>query len=179
MSLQNVCAKALHRLAEETDEAARIRDEMGLVRLCLNENPGYTALLDAAGIPLSEKTGLIDIAFRPIHPYIRNMMKLLTEKRQAKLFPGCADEYLKIYEKASGIVGAKLTAALMPDDEMLKKIKSRLENLSGKSVKMRLEIDPDLIGGMIIEMDGHRFDNSIRTKLRRICTRMSGDMAEE
>jgi len=179
MSLKSMCAEELFKLAEETLESGRISEELSFVSSCLKDHQQYIRLLEAASIPLAEKLRLIDAAFQHVHPYIRNTLKLLAERRRVHLFAGCAAEYRRIYEKAAGIAEASLTLPFMPDDDTMEKLRLRLEEVSWKKLEIQLHIKPTLIGGAVREMDGQRFDNSIRTKLRRVYTHMAGNRTEE
>ena len=47
-------------------------------------------------------------------------------------------------------------------------LKAKLEEISGKQVVLHLNVDPQLIGGLRVDLEGRRYDNSIRTRLDRM-----------
>ena len=91
----------------------------------------------------------------------------------------CISEYMRIYEKQMGIVKARVILARPADDETLQNIRSRLSAAMGKKLELQVETDPDLIGGLVIEMEGRRFDNSIRAKIRTLGAHIAENLAEE
>lgn len=179
MNRHEIYAESLFSLAEEAGKTGSILNELIIAAGCMRDNPLYIRLLDAANIAASEKACLIDNALRAFHPYIRNMLKLLAERRQAALFQDCIQKYQSIYEAAQGTARARVALPFHPDKQTLERIQAKLAEISGKMVQIQLSVDPGLIGGMMIELDGRHFDNSIRTKLRRIYAQMAGTMAEE
>ncbi len=168
MIAPNNCAEALYELAREEGKTDQIAGELDLIRKCMEEYPEYQGLLDAANIGRNEKIQLLNAAFATAHPYIGNLLKILAEGRKAYLLSACITEYMRIYEQHRGIVKARVILAKPADEGTIEDIRRRLTEASGKMIELQVDTDPDLIGGMILEMEGKCIDNSVRTKLRNM-----------
>ena len=85
-----------------------------------------------------------------------------------RLFTECADFYRMRYNEAYGIAEASVTSASELDEAQRAALKAKLEKISGKQVVLHLHVDASLIGGLRVDLEGRRYDNSIRTRLDRM-----------
>lgn len=68
-----------------------------------------------------------------------------------------------------GHVSAIVTSARKLDETLLKDVKAHVTQLESASrVELESRVDPDLLGGVIIETPSRRFDASVRTRLKRL-----------
>ena len=72
------------------------------------------------------------------------------------------------YNEAYGIAEAQVVSASELDEAQQAALKAKLEELSGKQVVLHLNVDASLIGGLRVDLEGRRYDNSIRTRLDRM-----------
>lgn len=160
---------ALFELAMEEGIAAQIHEELGMLRDCFREQPEYIALLDARNLEIESRKALLEEAFSGrVHVYLLNFLKLLTERGGVRLFGECADFFRMRYNETHGIAEAQVTSAAELDAEQRLALKRKLEEISGKQVVLHLRVDADLIGGLRVDLEGRRYDNSIRTRLDRM-----------
>ena len=177
--MTRIYARALYTLAQESVSTDIIAEELDVLRKSIEMCPEYVRILDAANISKIQKIRMIDTVFSGVHLYIVNLMKMLAEKRHAYLFFQCKAEYLKIYERERGIVRARIILPCAVDEKTLKNIQHELCAKTGEKVILQMEMQPELIGGIVLEIGNRRFDNSIRAKLRNIRNCMDGNLAEE
>jgi ATP synthase F1 delta subunit len=95
-------------------------------------------------------------------------MQLLCEKRRIALFEECVKEYRLLLNAAEARVTAKVTSAVALTDAELFALQQKLEKISGKTVLIEAIVDPDLLGGLTVEIDGTVMDGSLRHRLRRV-----------
>ena len=74
----------------------------------------------------------------------------------------------EVRDELSGILSAKITAAVDLDDVQQQEIATSLEKQTGKQVAVSVQVDPRLIGGVRAEIGGRLFDGSVKTQLKRI-----------
>ena len=160
---------ALFELATEEGLAAQIHEELQMLRNCLREQPEYIALLDARNIEIEVRKALLDEVFSGrVHAYLLNYLKILTERGAMRLFDECADCYRMRYNQAPNIAEAQVTSAAELDAAQQAALQRKLEEISGKQVVLHLNVDAQLIGGLRVDLEGRRYDNSIRTRLDRM-----------
>lgn len=160
--------KALFLLALEENKDEKIFDEVKAISLVLKENSEYVTILDSPAIDLEEKLKLIDESMKDVDEYIKNFLKILCEKHSVFQFEDCKKAYSKEYDKHHNIIRSVVISAVKLSDMQLEKMKDALEKKSGKTVFLDNEIDPSLIGGVVLRTEGKQFDGSIKGRLDSI-----------
>ena len=157
---------ALFELADEEGIETLILDEIRAVRNILKDNPGFMKLLDAPNINLEERIKIIDEAFNGrVHQYICSFLKLMTERRHSSELFDCFFEYEKCYEDKNAIVEAYVTSAVELSDKQKEELTVKLRQKAGKNLVINYLVDPELIGGIKVNMDGVLYEGSIRARL--------------
>ncbi len=158
--------KSLYDLAVSEDLSERIMKEMETVQDLFAEYPDYVRLLLEPSVPKKERLGLLDQAFGDaLHPYLLNFLKILTERGILREFRACEKCYRGLYNEAHGITEANVVSAVDLDPEQQEKLKKRLEEMSGKEVILRVRTDPQVLGGIRVEMEGKLYDGTVRGRL--------------
>ena len=103
-----------------------------------------------------------------MHPYVSNFMKLMVKKEHFEAFQLCCEWFHQRYNEDYGIVEARVTSAVSLSDEERAALRVKLSKLSGKQVSLIEAVDPAVIGGVRVEMDGRRYDNTIQDRLGRL-----------
>ena len=86
------------------------------------------------------------------------------------VFQFIAASYITLYRKDKNITLGKLVTATAVDSVTEQKMKQMVESKTHGTVEFNTEVEPDIIGGFILEYDTYRLDASVKTKLRRILT---------
>ena len=97
---------------------------------------------------------------------------VLKEDREC-LIQFMANSYVTLYRKQKNIIRGKLTTAVAvsPDTEL--KMRQMVEKKTKGTVEFETEVNPDIIGGFILEYDTYRMDASVKSKLNTILTQLS------
>lgn len=158
--------KSLYDLAVSEDLSDQVMKEMEAVQNLFAEYPDYVRLLLEPSIPKKERLGLLDQAFGDaLHPYLLNFLKILTERGILREFHSCEKCYRGLYNEAHGITEANVVSAVELDPERQEKLKKRLEEMSGKQVILHVRTDPQVLGGIRVEMEGKLYDGTVRGRL--------------
>ena len=157
---------ALFELAREEALLEEISGQLEMLCACLGEAPDYIRLLMARNVEADARIALADEAFEGrVHPYLLNFIRLLIRRGAMDRFCECADVYRMRFNECFGIAEAHVSSAVQLSREQLQALTEKLEAMSGKRVILHTHIDAQLIGGMQVELEGRRYDNSIRTRL--------------
>jgi len=163
---ESLYASSLYDAAREENAEDAVYDALTEICDIAKAEPEYLKLLDSPEISLAEKEELLDEAFSGrIHLYALNFMKLLSKKRLASIFQGCFSEYEKRYFAERNIEKAHIATAVELTEAKKAEIVSRLEKSLGKKIIAEFEVDPKLIGGILIETDKMSLDASVKTRL--------------
>ncbi len=162
-------ASALFTLAFEEGVKAEVAESLEAVKGILSEYPEYTELLAAPNIPFDEREKILDEAFEGrIHDYALSFIKLICQRGHIRELDECIEEYIKMYDAADGIANAEVTSAAELNEAQRESLKAKLEKKLGRKVELTCRVDEEILGGVIIKVDGNVMDGSLRTKLRDV-----------
>ncbi len=165
---------ALFALASEEGMAEELLEQTRSVRTLLKDNPAYGRLLSTVSILKAERVALIDQAFSGlVHPYICSFLKLLTENGHSHDIDDCLAVYEDLYYKANNIVRAQVVSATELTEEQKQKLQQKINQRTGKTVEIRYEIDPALIGGIRVTVDSLLLEDTIRARLDQFRDRLN------
>lgn len=130
----------------------------------------YVLKLDE--ITLEKKAGLLSAALdEPLADELVNFMKLVDSHRRMELFQSMLWSFIRRYQEAAGMkVGSLITAT--SDDGLCERLEDILGKRTSSKVDFSCKVDPELIGGFVLELDGYRLDASTRSALDRIRKRL-------
>jgi F-type H+-transporting ATPase subunit delta len=104
---------------------------------------------------------------------VRHFLLLLAEHERLRHAPAIRDVFDHLLDAERGITRATVRTATALAPEMLEEITRAFGQITGKRVVAGVEIEPDLIAGIIVEVDGKVYDGSLRTELDRLQQRMA------
>ena len=157
---------SLYDLAAEEGLEPRILGELDEAAAILKGDPAYLHLLSIPSIPKKERCALLDEAFRgQIHPYLLNFLKILCEKGTLRELPGCARAYRIRYNAAHGILEATAISAVALTKEQTARLQEKLEAVTGKQIDLKTKVDPAVLGGIRLDIEGTELDGTVQNRL--------------
>ena len=168
MTAKNEYAKALFLLSEEEGKCERVLLDLRAVAEAVGENPAYLDLLDTPALPKSEKLELIDKAFSSVDESLRNLMKILCERRFTRLIPEIKKEFEGLYDEKFGIERVEAITAVPMTEKHLEALKMKLEAESGKTIIISNTVKPEILGGVKLRYSGVQLEGSVKTRLDKL-----------
>lgn len=83
-----------------------------------------------------------------------------------------ANSYITLYRQHKNIIRGKLTTAVPVSDAIERKMRSMVERRAKGTVEFETEVNPDIIGGFVLEYDTYRLDASVYSRLRGILSQL-------
>ncbi len=99
-------------------------------------------------------------------PELMSVIDTLSKRDQLDLLPKVAAVFKAIAEEDEDVVGVTVTTAVALDDELRQAITAKCEKDFGRKVFLIEQVDPSIIGGIVLEARGERRDISVKTQLR-------------
>jgi F-type H+-transporting ATPase subunit delta len=166
-------AEAAFAVAREDKDYDGWRREMAL----LAELFADEVLAAAFSNPAVSATRRLELA-RQLAPEVRpetfNLMRLLIEHQRTTQMPAIREEFDRLVDEAQGIVHVMLTAATQVSAEDERRYRQALAQKIGRDIRLRVQVDPSLIGGATIQVGDHLVDGSIRTRLEQLRRVLAG-----
>ena len=163
----------LYALTEEENISEEVLGQLLSLKALFREQPDFIRLLGNMSLSKEERVKIIDSVLRgQVHPYLLNFLKILCERGALNEYEGCLAAFKTLYNQAHGIVEATVTTAVALDDEQRARMAEKLSRMTGKTVVLNEKIDASLVGGVLLEMNGQRYDNTLKTRLKSIHSAM-------
>lgn len=162
-------AQALFDLAKERESTELVRQELENLAVCLEATPAFTVFLESPSISSTEKLGAIGRIFKETFSELlmhflqvvgsRDRLGLLAEIQAC--FSGLDDE------RIGRVKGTLVTAVALSEKEVAR-LTEQIGRALRKSVSLDAQVDPSIIGGMVLTIEDTIMDGSIKKSLDRL-----------
>ncbi len=161
-----VYGQALYDLAKEENLSKEILQEISVLQECFVQTPEFIRLLSTPNLSKQERCQILDDSFRgKVQPYVLNFLKILMEKGYMRQFSDCYKAYRESYNEDNGILPVKAVTAVPLSEEQRKKLSDKLAQITGKSIELNNQVDPECLGGVRLDYDGKRVDDTVSHRL--------------
>ena len=122
-----------------------------------------------------ERVSILDKALRgQVHLYVLNFLKILTEKGYMKHFADCVKTYEDLYNRDNGILPVTAITAVPMSGEQAEKLTAKLSQATSKQVKLLNKVDASVLGGVRLDYDGKRLDDTVSHRMDAITKALKG-----
>jgi F-type H+-transporting ATPase subunit delta len=163
-------AKSLIDLAVEQGKLQRVLQDVQSFQ-AYSKNKDFRALIKSPIVATSKKEAVFESLFKTQYdPLTMSFLQILLRKGREAYLPEIAEEFMVEYKKRMHITTVRLTTAVPLSDTAKQDIQARLiaSGKTSEQVDLQTAVDPNLIGGYILEFDGNVYDASIKHKLYQL-----------
>ena len=164
---------ALFELAfEEGADDAVLSDIRGIMEF-FTRGSELVRLLSSPSVPTQERVSCVQRVFAGVEPYLLNFLCLMTERGYARSIYGAFEKYISLYNEKHAITDAFAVSAVELSEEQKNALISSLSNRTGKKINLICRVDPSVIGGVSVSIDGEMFDGTVESKISQIRRKLS------
>jgi F-type H+-transporting ATPase subunit delta len=175
-SLSGRYASALFDLASEAGTVTAVESDLDKLDAALTESD------DLAGFIKNPEVARTDFAkamvalgkHLKLEQLTQNFLGVLAQNRRVSALPEIIRAFRMIAAAQRGEVTARVTSAHKLSDEQLKSLEAKLKAREGRTVKLTADVDPELLGGLVVTIGSKRIDGSIRSRLNSLAQAMKG-----
>ena len=167
-------SQALYELAFEEKNLDDVeKNVMSLLKL-ISQSENFNSLIKDPTNNQDDQINVINIVFEKfnLNNLLKKFLNFLIVKRRFFYIEKILKDFVIICSKNRGEIFAKLTVAKELNEDQINKIKNDLSQNFGSEVKLKYNYDPDLIGGLIMQVESVMIDTSIKNKLQQIENKM-------
>ncbi|MBQ7376888.1 MAG: ATP synthase F1 subunit delta [Clostridia bacterium] len=158
---------ALFLLASEQNAREEYKAALDGLVATLRETPEYLEMLACPAIPKKERLAAIEQVFATRVPeHLLSYLQLLCEKGRTHCFFESAAEFSSLYDAAERIFTARVVSAVALNVDERARLTETLSTRYGGRVLAEYAVDPALLGGIVVEIDGKILDGSLRRRLQ-------------
>ncbi len=162
-------AKAFFALAKEKNILPELKKDIELVKNTCENSNDFMLLLESPVVKSSKKEKLITSVFAgKVNQFTVKFLQLITENKREVFIPAICRNFLALTRKDQNIKAARLTTATEVDAETIQNITTLLEKELNAKVELSENVNPEIIGGLILRLDDKQYDASVATQLKKI-----------
>ena len=163
-----IYAEALLAAARGSGRLDRVREEFDAFAAAVEESPELAALLRNPQIDPQAKGDVLDAVLGEADDVFRNFVRLLAEKNRIGEVDGVHAEWERLLAAEERVLEVELTTAVELSDEEAADIVRKIEAAVGRRVEATRSVDPELIGGLVLQAGSVRVDGSVRGRLEKL-----------
>lgn len=162
-------ANALLVTAIEQKILEEIREDMQLIHQTIAGSSELSVFLKSPIIKNDVKKSALGVIFNDkVQQLTANLISILSDKSRESLLYGITEGFMELYNQHHNIVEVDVETAFELNDAQETSLKKELEAMTGKTIKMRIEKNEDLIGGLSVRIEDTVYDGSAKYKLNQL-----------
>jgi F-type H+-transporting ATPase subunit delta len=166
--IARVYATALFEAAKDRGKLDAIRDQLGQFVDALTENREMQIFLFSPYFSSAEKIEGLKRAVLDADLELLNFLELLIEKHRMPVIFRIRRQFDALWAKENKRLGVTVTSAVELDPEIAKRIGAEIEEQTGNTVELESRVDPDVLGGLVVQVGNMILDTSIRNRLEKL-----------
>ena len=136
--------------------------------VAVEQTPELRNVLRNPQIESSVKASILADIAGDDEPLFKNFLLLIAEKGRAGELEDVAHEFERLMAREERRLTVELTTARELTDDEAQAIVAQIEQAAGRTVEATRSVDPDLIGGIVLQAGSYRVDASVRGRLERL-----------
>ena len=166
-------ARALLKSATEAKIEDAVYTEMQQLAKSYVEVPQLRFTIDNPMLSKDKKEALLLTAVgeKP-SDLTKTFIQLVLKEDRERVMQFIANSYVTLYRQQKNVIRGRLITAAAVSPATEQKMRQMVEGKTNGTVEFESEVDPDIIGGFILEYDTYRMDASVKSKLNSILTQL-------
>jgi F-type H+-transporting ATPase subunit delta len=162
-------AKSLIGLAKERNELDAAFQDMEVVLKACQDSKDLRVFLNSPVVNADKKKNVLSSIFAgKIGTLSSGFIQIITSKGREYLLSEIASEFIRQYKVSKNITEARVTSAVPLDSEVREKILALIHKTTTGEVEINEVVDPEIIGGLVVQIGDKQVDASIRKKLNEL-----------
>jgi F-type H+-transporting ATPase subunit delta len=161
-------AEAAFEVAMRDSTLERWRSDLDVAAAMVGDRRAVDVLANPA-IPIERRTSALDQMLGDrVSGQAQNLIRLLLRRGRIEDLPRVAAEFRRLDDERQGITHATATSATALTEEEIRELTARLEQSTGGRIALDVEVDPSLLGGIVVRVGDRLIDGSVRGRLERL-----------
>ena len=166
--IAEVYSRALFQAAKENDVLDRVHDELGEFVDALDENEELQMFFFSPYFSSDEKKEAVDKVVTGADERMTNFLKLLAERHRMPVLFRIRRDFDEHWAEEHKLLPVSVTSAVELDDKLVKDIGKRIEEQTGRDVDLASNVDPYVLGGLVVRVGNMVLDASVRNRLEKL-----------
>lgn len=175
-----IYGKAILDLAAEQGQADALLDELQELGRAIAADAELAAFLASPLVSERARAGVLEKIFRRrASDLLVDALEVINHKGRLGLLPAIVEAYRGEYRAARGVVDARVVTAVPLSARLRARLVEALARFTGKQPELDEHVDPSILGGLVVEVAGEKFDSSLTTRLHDVGELLEQRAAQE
>ncbi|HEX8640124.1 MAG TPA: F0F1 ATP synthase subunit delta [Allosphingosinicella sp.] len=175
-SLAGRYALALFELAREQKQLESVGTSLAAVRQALAESEDFRELTTSPLVGREDAVNAVRATAEAMRldPLTANFLGVLAQNRRLNRLGSVIRAFNLLSASHRGEIAAEVTSARALDDDQIEALKQKLRTRMGRDIAIETNVEPAILGGLVVKIGSQMIDGSIRTKLNNLAHAMRG-----
>lgn len=169
-------ATALYDLGSSAKSLDAVADNLRDLQAMIAASDDFRRLIRSPLITREDQWKAVEklLAKAKVDDLARRFIGVVAENRRLFALPAIIEAFLSLLAERRGEVTAAVTSAVQLDAKQTAALTASLKKAIGAKVAVEVNVDPEILGGLVVRVGSRMFDSSLRTKLQRMQLAMKG-----
>ena len=166
--IATVYARSLFEAADDQDKLDEVREQLGQFADALDRDRGLQVFFFSPYFSTQEKVDGLRRAIDGAEPIFLNFLELLLENHRMPAIFRIRREYDRLWKDRNRLLPVQVTSAVELDEVTVRNIGDRIAEQTGRRVELSSSVEPDILGGIVVQVGNQVLDASIRNRLETL-----------
>jgi F-type H+-transporting ATPase subunit delta len=163
-----VYARSLFEAASDAGKLDDVREQVGQFADAVADDHDLQVFFFSPYLTAEDKKDGLRKAVSGIDDLVQNFLELLIENHRMPALMRIRREYDRLWDEENQLLPVQITSAVELDDATVKQIGDRIGEQTGRKVELSSNVDPDVLGGLVVRVGNTVLDASIRHRLEQL-----------
>ncbi|MGB3617816.1 MAG: ATP synthase F1 subunit delta [Catalinimonas sp.] len=169
-------AKSIFDLAEEHGQLEALNADMALLEKTARDNHAFDQLLRSPVVNTDKKLTILKQLFAgKVSALMISVFEIMARKHREDQLTAVARAFHRLYNRKQGIAEAVVTTPTPLTPALRQEFIAKVKQMTGQAAELKEEVNPDLLGGYMLQVGDRRIDDSVRTRLRELRRTLTDD----
>ena len=166
--IAEVYSRALFEVAKEHDALDRVHDELGEFADALSEESNLQVFLFSPYFSSEEKKDGVSRIVTDADEHLVNFLELLAERHRMPVLFRIRRSFDAMWADENQLLPVTVTSAVELDEKLVEDIGERIGEQTGRKVELASSVDPDVLGGLRVQVGNMVLDATVRNRLEQL-----------
>ena len=169
-------AAALYALADEQHALDAVVSEMDALGRLIDESADFRRLIESPLIDIaqSRKAALAVLQEQGFGKLVQDFVGVVANNRRLPVLRQIVQAFAALVAEKRGVVTARVASAHPLNDVQRQQLRARLIEAGYGNVNIQEQVDPSLLGGLVVQIGARLYDTSLKSRLQRLQYAMKG-----
>jgi len=166
--IAEVYARSLFEVAKESGKVDEVREQLGQVAEAVDQNRDLQVFFFSPYFSSEEKVQGLSRVVQDGDPIVLNFLGLLIEKHRMPAIFRIRQRFEALWQAENKVLPVQVTSAIELPEDTIRSIGDRIGERTGRKVQLTSDVDPNILGGLVLQVGNNVLDASIRNRLENL-----------